>query len=215
MHLPPYVPKLHSSQIRTSVSGRTYESHTGLFEMSFELENQQDSYRGSLCTIFHHISRKDGRSLRIVSILNSTWTRTTSHSPIPGWRRHIIKSEKDLGYNWIQCKIATYLGDVLTWWWVVKSRAQSRPPLSALNMTGFASQGQLIVAITSFNLVSNRHGGDCKNTSNEAILYIHVHAMNDWEWMHQDKWKLPTPSLIAVRNFSRMTALELYSGSFR
>ena len=30
MHRPPYVPKLHSSQILTSVSGRTYESHTGL-----------------------------------------------------------------------------------------------------------------------------------------------------------------------------------------
>ncbi|KAH7881774.1 hypothetical protein F5I97DRAFT_1945578 [Phlebopus sp. FC_14] len=30
MHLPPYVPKLHSSHIRTRVSGRTYESHTGL-----------------------------------------------------------------------------------------------------------------------------------------------------------------------------------------
>jgi hypothetical protein len=30
MHRPPYVPKLHSSQIRTSVSGRTYESQTGL-----------------------------------------------------------------------------------------------------------------------------------------------------------------------------------------
>ena len=27
---PPYVPKLHSSQIRTRVSGLTYESHTGL-----------------------------------------------------------------------------------------------------------------------------------------------------------------------------------------
>lgn len=32
MQRPPYVPKLHSSQIRTSVSGRTYESHTGLEE---------------------------------------------------------------------------------------------------------------------------------------------------------------------------------------
>lgn len=30
MHRPPYVPKLHSSQILTRVSGRTYESHTGL-----------------------------------------------------------------------------------------------------------------------------------------------------------------------------------------
>jgi hypothetical protein len=27
---PPYVPKLHSSHIRTRVSGLTYESHTGL-----------------------------------------------------------------------------------------------------------------------------------------------------------------------------------------
>jgi len=30
MHRPPYVPKLHSSQILTRVSGRTYESQTGL-----------------------------------------------------------------------------------------------------------------------------------------------------------------------------------------
>lgn len=31
IHRPPYVPKLHSSQILTSVFGLTYESHTGLF----------------------------------------------------------------------------------------------------------------------------------------------------------------------------------------
>ena len=31
MQRPPYVPKLHSSQILTRVSGRTYESQTGLF----------------------------------------------------------------------------------------------------------------------------------------------------------------------------------------
>ena len=30
MHLPPYVPKLHSSQMRTSSAGRTYESQIGL-----------------------------------------------------------------------------------------------------------------------------------------------------------------------------------------
>lgn len=30
MHLPPKVPKLQSSQMRTIVSGRTYESQTGL-----------------------------------------------------------------------------------------------------------------------------------------------------------------------------------------
>jgi hypothetical protein len=31
----------------------------------------------------------------------------------------------------------------------------------------------------------------------------------------QDRWKLPTPSRIAIRNFSRITAFELYSGSLR
>ncbi|KAK0558120.1 hypothetical protein OC844_005406 [Tilletia horrida] len=30
MQRPPYVPKLHSSQIRTKVAGRTYESQIGL-----------------------------------------------------------------------------------------------------------------------------------------------------------------------------------------
>src|ERR1700722_7136 len=35
IHRPPYVPKLHSSHIRTSVSGRTYESQTGLAVVFF------------------------------------------------------------------------------------------------------------------------------------------------------------------------------------
>jgi hypothetical protein len=35
IHLPPYVPKLHSSQILTSVWGRTYESQIGHFPSHF------------------------------------------------------------------------------------------------------------------------------------------------------------------------------------
>lgn len=30
-----------------------------------------------------------------------------------------------------------------------------------------------------------------------------------------DKWKLPTPSFMAICSFSRMTAFDEYSGSFR
>jgi hypothetical protein len=30
-----------------------------------------------------------------------------------------------------------------------------------------------------------------------------------------ERWKLPTPSFIATRSFSRITSFELYSGSFR
>lgn len=31
----------------------------------------------------------------------------------------------------------------------------------------------------------------------------------------QERWKLPMPSWIATRSFSRMMSFELYSGSFR
>ena len=30
-----------------------------------------------------------------------------------------------------------------------------------------------------------------------------------------DKWKLPTPSFMAIRNFSLITAFEEYSGNFK
>lgn len=70
MHLPPYVPKLHSSQIRTSVSGRTYESQTGLLRKNCESESQQDHCGRSLRTISRRIFHKDDQLLMIVLILN-------------------------------------------------------------------------------------------------------------------------------------------------
>ena len=44
MHRPPYVPKLHSSQILTRVSGRTYESHTGLRGVKKKVGREQCSF---------------------------------------------------------------------------------------------------------------------------------------------------------------------------
>ena len=41
---PPYVPKLHSSQIRTRVSGRTYESHTGLDLQELDEMNEDQRF---------------------------------------------------------------------------------------------------------------------------------------------------------------------------
>ncbi len=62
MQRPPYVPKLHSSQILTRVSGRTYESQTGLSKI-----RQHNvcfaALGGGGLTIFRRISHKDGRWL--------------------------------------------------------------------------------------------------------------------------------------------------------
>ena len=70
MQRPPYVPKLHSSQIRTRVSGRTYESQTGLNLQMLERDEQRPEIRkvvvACVPTIFHHISRKVGRWLWVV-----------------------------------------------------------------------------------------------------------------------------------------------------
>ena len=98
MQRPPYVPKFHSSQILTRVSGRTYESQTGLFFFFFDqivsISNEGERWSREPLTIFRHISHKDDRWLNVALRSVFFWFRLdeVDRSPIPGWRLHMIKS---------------------------------------------------------------------------------------------------------------------------
>lgn len=60
-----------------------------------------------------------------------------------------------------------------------------------------------------------RQGGKVMIYCNCSYISTGELLLSNREYNDYDKWKLPTPSCIAVCNFSFMTCLELYSGSLR
>lgn len=61
------------------------------------------------------------------------------------------------------------------------------------------------------NVRENKMYEDERTTTEDGDMQ----KVQRWKRMVHDKWKLPTPSCIATRNLSFITALDEYSGSFR
>lgn len=86
------MPKLHSSQIRTSVSGRTYESQTGLCVIINTMVSIIEMPPNVPFSVAFLTETANGLRCFFGQFWFVSCVGWDEGSPMPGWRLHMIKS---------------------------------------------------------------------------------------------------------------------------